>query len=153
MVPYCEARFEYHWDKHYKMQRHTFLNHQDKLEQFELSKIERILCQKNKRKLVLDQMTGELKPSGTLKRLSCTVEGCTKRVSSPSHLKNHLLTHTDERTEQCSECGKGFKYEKRLRRHIALTHTGEAKYSCNLCTRVYFFPFELKEHMRKHTGA
>ena len=47
---------------------------------------------------------------------------CHKTFHFPSKLKEHILTHTDERQFVCTLCPCAFKRKHHLRRHVLIRH-------------------------------
>lgn len=70
-----------------------------------------------------------------------------KRIS----LKSKDSSQTKEITCPLSNCGRIFKDNFKLKRHM-LTHTGEKKFFCEFCGRGFSLDFNLKTHIRTHTG-
>ncbi|KAF6197673.1 hypothetical protein GE061_008639 [Apolygus lucorum] len=83
------------------------------------------------------------------KPFACNI--CDYRAIRSSHLKRHMLAHTGEKPHVCDVCGYKTGYPSALKTHIR-THSGERPYACEVCGyRVSRFG-DLKAHMRTHTG-
>ncbi|XP_069367568.1 zinc finger protein 3 homolog isoform X1 [Paralichthys olivaceus] len=60
-------------------------------------------------------------------------------------------THTGKKTSKCDTCGKAFRSNSDLKRHMRI-HTGERPYSCEICGNIFIQKTNLQQHMRIHTG-
>lgn len=60
--------------------------------------------------------------------------------------QEHLLTHSDERSFLCNQCGQGFKTKTSLRLH-ELRHQPEKPFQCEECPKSYYQAKELKQHV------
>ena len=76
---------------------------------------------------------------------------CPKKFSIKIHLKNHMLTHTGEKLHECSECHKKFSLSSNLQRHM-LTHTRGKPHECSECHKKFSQLGSLQSHMLTHTG-
>ncbi|XP_035678950.1 zinc finger protein 595-like [Branchiostoma floridae] len=65
-------------------------------------------------------------------RFHCPYEGCKKSFGVKSTMTSHYKVHTDERSHQCSYCGKMFRRSEHLRVHMRI-HTGDNPFNCSLC--------------------
>ncbi|XP_072023227.1 uncharacterized protein [Amphiura filiformis] len=107
---------------------------------------------------------------------------CQKRYASKGHLRQHMMTHSGEKTFSCDFCHKHFanKYHKRahtkrvhtrappkitctqcdkklhtngeLQRHIKRYHTSNVQVKCELCHKLYRDVDSLQQHMNSHNG-
>ena len=80
---------------------------------------------------------------------TCSV--CKKRFRNARTLRNHMLTHSDERPYTCQDCGSRFRTVTYLKTHMVI-HTNERKYVCTVCGKTFLQSSHLKIHVRTHTG-
>ncbi|KAM8866475.1 uncharacterized protein ACB058_007375 isoform 2-T2 [Synchiropus picturatus] len=76
---------------------------------------------------------------------------CGKRFHDRQNLKRHSRVHTDEKPFMCTDCGRCFARRETLKSHMK-SHTGEKPFSCSECERCFALSESLKSHMRIHTG-
>jgi len=76
---------------------------------------------------------------------------CKKAFRLVRYLRNHMLTHTDERPYTCQDCGGRFRTSTHLKTHM-VTHTKEKKHACNVCGKKFSQRSNLNNHMRVHSG-
>ncbi|XP_035664908.1 zinc finger protein 271-like [Branchiostoma floridae] len=79
----------------------------------------------------------------------CPYEGCEKTFGVRSVMMKHYKVHTDERSHQCSYCGKMFQRPDHLRVHTRI-HTGATPFNCSLCNYGGRQANCLRWHMKTH---
>ena len=55
---------------------------------------------------------------------------CSRKMTRPSDVKKHILTHTGEKPFTCDTCGKLFSQKGHFNEHV-LAHSGA--FTCNIC--------------------
>ncbi|XP_055740442.1 zinc finger protein with KRAB and SCAN domains 1-like [Salvelinus fontinalis] len=84
-------------------------------------------------------------------KISNCCSDCGLYFSIPSSLKEHLRTHTGEKSYSCGQCGKSFASSSNLTLHQSI-HTGGKPYSCGQCGKGLASSSNLTRHQRIHTG-
>ena len=109
------------------------------------------------KKRSLSPSEGTLHPESEEKTYTCRIPGCGKTFSDSGSLRKHTMTH-GERQFVCTVqgCNKKFLDNSKLRRHM-LVHTvtvtqGEKPFRCEFCHKHFSLDFNLRTHLRTHTG-
>lgn len=77
---------------------------------------------------------------------------CEKRFTRQTHVKRHMMTHSNIKPYKCGHCDKCFSRSDHLQKHNVL-HMATRAYTCELCpNRVFSRPESLKNHMKRHTA-
>lgn len=78
----------------------------------------------------------------------CQYTDCDKSFALLQYLKDHEKTHTGVTPYECSVCGKRFKQNGDMHRHIRNKHSegGAKAYSCELCSQRFKHPGDLTRH-------
>lgn len=81
------------------------------------------------------------------KKLICME--CNKFFHSPSHLKIHQRTHSNERPFKCPMCDMSFTTSGNMKVHQRV-HSDERPYTCDECHMTFKLFHHLKDHRLKH---
>ncbi|XP_038055012.1 oocyte zinc finger protein XlCOF6-like isoform X1 [Patiria miniata] len=74
---------------------------------------------------------------------------CAKIFPSKLKLKNHMISHSDERPHVCDVCGSAFKRARYLQIHKK-SHFSDTQFACQYCSKAYFEKKRLRSHMKCH---
>lgn len=82
----------------------------------------------------------------------CTHDGCLKSYKSKAALKNHIQVnhYIQNAIYGCVKCGKKFKTEYLLKKHITITCTDFKPYKCQVCGKAFKALQKLKYHEGTH---
>ncbi|KYM95201.1 Zinc finger protein Xfin, partial [Cyphomyrmex costatus] len=77
---------------------------------------------------------------------------CHRRLVTKQNLDQHVLTqHEKKEKSVCEQCGKTFFENYDLRKHMR-SHTGDKPYNCMVCGRAFARHCNLSQHLLLHTG-
>ncbi|XP_023212779.1 zinc finger protein 99-like isoform X1 [Centruroides sculpturatus] len=81
---------------------------------------------------------------------SYTCKICEKEFRQESHLRNHLIMHSEDRPFKCDICNKRFKTKCNWKYRKAV-HSDKSDYRCELCKASFKAEQPLSNHMEKHS--
>lgn len=85
-------------------------------------------------------------------RISYKCGTCKKVIFTKRGFLRHIRVHFDKRPCKCDLCGKSYRIEQDLARHIRDVHEGLKKYACDICGRAFANKGAKDDHRRIHTG-
>ncbi|XP_053984151.1 zinc finger protein 883-like isoform X2 [Hylaeus volcanicus] len=85
-------------------------------------------------------------------RVSYKCDTCKKVIFTKRGFLRHIRVHFDKRPCKCDLCGKSYRIEQDLARHIRDVHEGLKKYACDICGRAFANKGAKDDHRRIHTG-
>ncbi|XP_026479480.1 zinc finger protein 252-like [Ctenocephalides felis] len=77
---------------------------------------------------------------------------CDRRFSTRGNLIHHKKIHSGIKSHVCQVCGAAFIYASCLQRHLDI-HTGTKPHKCHLCDKAFQLAQGLKRHLTVHEGA
>ncbi|XP_023296871.2 cell wall transcription factor ACE2 [Lucilia cuprina] len=102
-------------------------------------KINKKLKALNTQKISKTINSSKLKTTETLenKKVSFTCAVCSKSFSNANSLRQHKITHTEERKHHCSLCQRTFKRRNGLLQHLKGFHLQVKPFCCPVCKHSY----------------
>lgn len=92
-----------------------------------------------------------IKPGKDSEKFPC--DQCDYVGLQQKYLDTHKLQHADPLVKpKCSFCNKTFINKNLVRRH-EMIHTDSRPHSCDICGRNFRHSFDLKSHLRLHSGT
>ncbi|XP_078035978.1 uncharacterized protein LOC144469489 isoform X2 [Augochlora pura] len=85
-------------------------------------------------------------------RMSYKCNTCSKVIFTKRGFLRHIRVHSDKRPCKCDQCGKSYRIEQDLARHVRDVHEGLKKYACDICGRAFANKGAKDDHRRIHTG-
>ncbi|XP_037752134.1 transcription factor Ovo-like 2 [Chelonia mydas] len=79
-------------------------------------------------------------------------ELCGKGFRLQRMLNRHVKCHSQVKRHLCTFCGKGFNDTFDLKRHVR-THTGIRPYKCEICNKAFTQRCSLESHLKKIHGV
>uniref|UniRef100_A0A8D2LHH0 Ovo like zinc finger 2 n=1 Tax=Varanus komodoensis TaxID=61221 RepID=A0A8D2LHH0_VARKO len=79
-------------------------------------------------------------------------ELCGKGFRLQRMLNRHIKCHSQVKRHLCTFCGKGFNDAFDLKRHVR-THTGIRPYKCEICNKAFTQRCSLESHLKKIHGV
>lgn len=77
---------------------------------------------------------------------------CNKLFSHGGNFKTHIRIHQGVRAFPCPICDKAFVLAQHLKSHMKLVHSDEKSIQCSICGRLFNHPGNFRKHLRTHTG-
>uniref|UniRef100_A0A8B9V9Y8 Ovo like zinc finger 2 n=1 Tax=Anas zonorhyncha TaxID=75864 RepID=A0A8B9V9Y8_9AVES len=77
---------------------------------------------------------------------------CGKGFRLQRMLNRHIKCHSQVKRHLCTFCGKGFNDTFDLKRHVR-THTGIRPYKCEVCNKAFTQRCSLESHLKKIHGV
>ncbi|XP_066144686.1 zinc finger protein OZF-like isoform X2 [Euwallacea fornicatus] len=75
---------------------------------------------------------------------------CLKIFNKSSNFLRHRSMHTNIKAFCCNLCGKNFRLNMSLTRHISEVHEGVRKFKCDVCEKQFKNKWSLDEHSNIH---
>ncbi|XP_019629540.1 PREDICTED: zinc finger protein 729-like [Branchiostoma belcheri] len=80
-------------------------------------------------------------------------EECGRGFKSSDAMRRHRLQrHSEQRNHICPHCGLRFKLSNKLGRHIRTVHATDKPHKCHMCDRAYTRRDKLRDHLMTHTN-
>lgn len=132
----CKRGFTRKFD----MQRHILKTHPNCKSPFEPSRRQKNVELLNKHKVV---------DNGVI-YYKC--DFCEVKSVKSSSFMDHYNIHLDQKSHCCHLCGKKFRRNSHVNRHINIVHYGYKNFSCEYCQETFSSKFAKEEHLNIHTN-
>ena len=100
------------------------------------SSVKKPICNTNKAKMLTSALTNT-EEQKSLKDCDFKCPECFKIFSNANSLRQHKITHTDERKHLCSLCHRSFKRRNGLLQHLKGFHLNVKPFTCAVCRHSY----------------
>lgn len=77
---------------------------------------------------------------------------CSSSFKCSRDLREHRVTHFDEKPHKCDQCNAAFRRKDILAGHIKTQHSNLPTVQCGVCLKILKSSFTLKEHMKTHSN-
>ncbi|RZB49883.1 zinc finger protein OZF-like, partial [Asbolus verrucosus] len=121
-------------------------------EDFDTSFVQRLKKEKRKNPQKVDRDEVNAAKVEVDGRTYYNCKECGKSLYSSYTYVCHMRIHTGERPHACDLCGKRFRVNQGLVRHLRETHQGMRDFPCDLCGRMFATRRSAEEHRRIHTN-
>ena len=89
----------------------------------------------------------------------CQFDQCNFECSLSSGLKQHLMSHNNEREHECSICQAKFRNRSHLQSHQRTAHSrglsseSQQSLTCSECGKLFEKKFNYERHLKSHRGS
>nr|XP_020033060.1 zinc finger protein 621-like isoform X1 [Castor canadensis] len=108
---------------------------------------ETLIKQEASEEMGLHRTSGERLP----RNLSQHFDAKSKTVRPTFSLNPNLILRGGMKFYECKECGKIFRYNSKLLRHL-MSHTGEKPFKCKQCGKAFKSSYDCIVHEKNHFG-
>ncbi|RKP03374.1 hypothetical protein CXG81DRAFT_5995, partial [Caulochytrium protostelioides] len=71
---------------------------------------------------------------------------CERRFTGKFNLKSHMISHSQDKPHQCTECGNQFRRKHDLQRHVRTLHSLDRPHKCPNCHMAFARTDALQRH-------